>query len=229
LLLYTNLKSTKVIIFIRLKLKKHYRLFFLFFYALVSFGQQKLNISYGESIYLKKVEETTKFHISSISGEVNLKGSQINDYKFETPGQYVIKIEHAKSNNVANCEHPLLPNEIQVNVSRIRIKFDGNRIEFSQPIKKGIETTGIILSIPISIETYDNKPVSLNYTSVTTAGIGTSITANLSKDYGELSVGEHIVSYSLKGMVSENTYLMFDFVDANNKVQSVALQSIIEN
>lgn len=212
-----------------MKLKKHYRLFFLFFYALVSFGQQKLNISYGESIYLKKVEETTKFHISSISGEVNLKGSQINEYKFEIPGQYLIKIEQAKSNNVANCEHPLLPNEIQVNVSRIRMKFDGNRIEFSHPIKKGIETTGIILSIPISIETYDNKPVALNYTSVTTAGIGTSITANLSKDYGELSVGEHIVSYSLKGMVSENTYLMFDFVDANNKVQSVALQSIIEN
>jgi hypothetical protein len=30
-------------------------------------------------------------------------------------------------------------------------------------------------------------------------------------------------------MVTENTYLMFDFVDANNKVQSVALKSIIEN
>lgn len=212
-----------------MKLKKHQLLFFLFFYTLVSFGQQKLNISYGESIYLKKVEETTKFHISSISSEVNLKGSQINEYKFETPGQYLIKIEQAKSNNEANCEHPLLPNEIQVNVSRIRMKFDENRIEFSQPIKKGIETTGIILSIPISIETYDNKPVALNYTSVTTAGIGTSITANLSKDYGELSVGEHIISYSLKGMVTENTYLMFDFTDVNNKVQSVALQSIIEN
>jgi hypothetical protein len=210
-------------------LKKHHLLFFLFFYALVSFGQQKLNISYGESIYLKKVEETTKFHISSDSAEVNLKGSQINEYKFETPGQYRIKIEQAKSNNEANCEHPLLPNEIQVNVSRIKMKFDENRIEFSQPIKKGIETTGIILSIPISIETYDNKPVALNYNSVTTAGIGTSITANLSKDYGELSVGEHVVSYSLKGTVTENTYLMFDFVDANNKVQSVALQSIIEN
>lgn len=212
-----------------MKLKKHQLLFFLFFYTLVSFGQQKLNISYGESIYLKKVEETTKFHISSISSEVNLKGSQINEYKFETPGQYLIKIEQAKSNNEANCEHPLLPNEIQVNVSRIRMKFDENRIEFSQPIKKGIETTGIILSIPISIETYDNKPVALNYTSVTTAGIGTSITANLSKDYGELSVGEHIISYSLKGMVTENTYLMFDFADANNKVQSVALKSIIDN
>jgi hypothetical protein len=210
-------------------LKKHQLLFFLFFYTLVSFGQQKLHISYGETIYLKKVEETTKFHISSSSSEVNLKGSQINEYKFETPGQYFIKIEQAKSNNEANCEHPLLPNEIQVNVSRIKMKFDENRIEFSQPIKKGIETTGIILSIPISIETYDNKPVALNYTSVTIAGIGTSITANLSKDYGELSVGEHIVSYSLKGMVTENTYLMFDFADANNKVQSVALKSIIDN
>jgi hypothetical protein len=229
LLLYTNLKNTKVIIFIRLKLKKHHLLFFLFFYALVSFGQQKLNISYGETINLKKVDETTKFHISSDSGEVNLKGFQINEYKFETPGQYLIKIEQAKSNNEANCEHSLLPNEIQVNVSSIKMKFDGNRIEFSQPIKKGIETTGIILSIPISIETYDNKPVALNYASVTTAGIGTSITANLSKDYGELSVGENIISYSLKGTVTENTYLMFDFVDANNKVQSVALQSTIEN
>ena len=109
------------------------------------------------------------------------------------------------------------------------MKFDGSRIGFSQPIKKGVETTGIILSIPISIETYDNIPVALIYTTVNTAGIGTSITANLSKDYGELSVGENVVSYSLKGTVTENTYLMFDFVDANNKVQSVAIKSIIEN
>jgi hypothetical protein len=229
LLLYANLKSTKVIIFIRLKLKKHQLLFFLFFFTLLSFGQQKLNISYGETINLKKVEETTKFHISSSSGDVNLKGSQINEYKFEIPGQYLIKIEQAKPNNVANCEHALLPNQIQVNVSSIKMKFDGNRIEFSQPIKKGIETTGIILNIPISIQTYDNKPVSLNYATVNTAGIGTSITANLTKNYGELSVGEHIVSYTLKGMASENAYLMFDFVDSNNKVQSIALKSIIEN
>jgi hypothetical protein len=69
----------------------------------------------------------------------------------------------------------------------------------------------------------------LNYATVNTAGIGTSITANLTKNYGELSVGEHIVSYTLKGMASENAYLMFDFVDSNNKVQSIALKSIIEN
>lgn len=211
-----------------LKLKKHHLLFFLFF-SLLSFGQQKLNISYGESIHLGKVEETTKFHVSSSSVDVNLKGSQINEYKFETPGQYLIKIEQAKSNTVANCEHTLLPNQIQVNVSSIKMKFDGNRIEFSQPIKKGIETTGIILNIPINIQTYDNKPVSLNYATVNTAGIGTSITANLTKNYGELSVGEHIVSYTLKGVASKNTFLMFDFVDSNNKVQSIALQSIIEN
>lgn len=212
-----------------MKLKKHQLLFFLFFYTLVSFGQQNLDISFGETIYLGKVEETTKFHISSVAGEINLKGSQINEYKFENPGQYLIKVEQFKTVNKESCEPPLLPNQIQVNVSRIKMIFDGNRIEFSKPIKKGNECTGIILSIPISIETYDNKSVSLKYTTVKTAGIGTSVIANLSKDYGELSIGEHIVSYFLEGMVTENTYLMFDFVDANNKVQSVALKSIIEN
>jgi len=210
-------------------LKKYSLLLICLIINSLSFAQFRLNISYGESIRIGKINPSTKFIISSEQGEINLTGFEIRDYKFDKPGIYFVKVEQVKSNYESTDEHPLLPSQIQVNVSRIKMKFDSNRIEFSQPIKKGIETYGTTLSIPISIETYDNEPVLLNYTTIKTAGIGTSVTANLIKDYGELSAGEHIVSYSLKGKVSENTYLMFDFVDANNKVQSVALKSIIEN
>ena len=210
-------------------MKKNTALFFLLFFSIVSFGQTSFAISYGENITLGKTEPTTSFTISSPYGTVSIQGSKINDYKFEKPGDYTIKVFQKKSKSKDNCETNYLPDVIFVKVSRIRMKFEESKIEFSTPIRKGIEASGITMNIPIIIATYDHKPIELNYTLVNSAGIGTSITATLAKDYKELNEGEHIVSYSLQGKVTENSYLMFDFIDANTKIQSVALQSPIQN
>ena len=210
-------------------MKKNSALLILLLINLVSFGQGKIEISYNEHIKINKVEESTTFTISSDYGTVFLKGDEINQYKFKKPGVYSIETHQKEIKNEDACGHTILPSQITVNVSRIKMKFVGSKINFSAPIKKNSAISGIILSIPVTIETYDNKPVLMNLTPVNSSGIGCSVTATLNDNFKELSTGKHLITYNLNGLVSQNSYLMFDFIDANGRIQSVSLQSPIEN
>lgn len=210
-------------------MKKNKALLILLLINLVSFGQNKIEISYDESIRINKVEESTTFTISSDYGNVFLKGNEINHYKFKKPGVYFIKAHQKEISKKDSCGHEILPSQITVKVSRVKMKFDGSKIKFSSPIKKNTETSGIELSIPVIIETYDNKPVLMDFIPVKSSGIGCLITAKLKDNFKLLSTGKHLITYNLSGMVSQNSYLMFDFIDANGRIQSVSLQSPIEN
>jgi hypothetical protein len=211
-------------------MKKNTALLILLLINLISFGQSKLEISYNETINIKNVEESTTFTISSDYGNLILKGNEISTYKFKKPGIYLIKVDQKKEiHNEETCGHTILPSQITVNVSRIKMKFEGSKIEFSSPIKKNTETSGIVLSIPVAIETYDNKPIMMDLTLVNSSGIGSLITAALNDNFKQLPTGKHLISYNLNGAVSQNSYLMFDFIDANGRVQSISLQSPIEN
>ncbi len=199
----------------------------LFFSA--SYSQNEIKISYNQSIQLKNVKNDTDFHISSAKGKVHVKGTKINEYVFTTPGTYTIKIkEHTKS-KASVCEHESTPKEITVIVSRVKMTFDGNNIAFSEPIHKNIETSRITFRIPVKIETYDKKPVVLDFSPVNTAGVGTNIVATLDRSANTLNDGVHILKYSLHGIVTENSFLMFDFIDANSAIQSVALTTPIKD
>lgn len=200
-----------------------------------SYAQNKsdITISFGENINLGKIETDTNFFISSESGSFQLHGNEINKYKFRKPGIYLLKITesnfHKEGEEEDSCSKNHLPKEITVTVSRIKMTFDGSRITFSNPIKKNAETNGLTMSIPVKIVTYDNKPADLNFSQVNSAGIGTSIIAKLDENYKKLPEGIHILNYSLSGKVTENAYLMFDFIDANGRIQSVSLPTQINN
>ena len=209
-------------------MKKNSTLLLLLLISLVSYGQGKLEISYNENIKIAKVDESTTFTISSDYENIVLKGNEINIYKFKKPGIYTIKVDQ-KEIHKDDCGHISLPSQIIVRVSRIRMTFDGNKIKFSNPIKKNTATSGIVLSIPVKIETYDNKPVVMDFTPVKSAGIGSSVEAILNDKFKQLSTGKHLISYNLNGVVSQGSYLMFDFIDANGRIQSISLQSPIEN
>ena len=210
-------------------MKKNSVLLILLLLNFVSFGQSKIEISYNENIKIKKVKESTTFTISSDYGNVVLKGNEINLYKFKKPGIYTIKTHQTAINKEDSCGQNILPSQIIVNVSRSKIKFEGSKIKFSSPIKKNNETSGITLSIPVTIKTYDNKPVLLDSTPIKASGIGSTITATLNDNFKALSDGKHLLTYNLNGFVSENSYLMFDFIGANGRIQSISLQSQIEN
>jgi len=203
--------------------------FFLFCFNLF-FAQNNLAISYGDKIDLSHIDNSTSFYIKGNNVAAHLKGNEINDYVFEKPGVYLIKVTEKKADKKADaCRDIHLPKEITVNVSRIKMTFDPLNISFSAPITKNKETRGTTLTIPATIKTFDHLPAALNFTQVNTAGIGTNIIADLQSDEKQLSEGTHTLNYSLSGIVAENSYLMFDFIDANAKIQSVSLATAVKN
>ncbi|WP_264521876.1 hypothetical protein [Flavobacterium sp. N1994] len=202
--------------------------FFILFISHFILAQNDMTISFNESIHLSNVSTKTQFIITGGTEKIQLKGNEINSYKFQKPGKYTIKIID-NSSKKKDCEEVHLPNEIKLNVSRIKMTFDTKHISFSEPIRKNKDTANTTVSIPVTITTYDQQPVVLNNKTVTSAGIGTTITAHLKNSNRVYYDGTHIIQYSLTGQVTENSWLMFDFIDANDTVQSVSLVTPIQD
>lgn len=201
----------------------------LFCFEMYAQNVTEMFINYGESIQLNGVKETANFTISGEDTSVSLKGSEINSFIFSKPGIYKITIAVKEPFTVGDCSHPSLPKEINLNVSRSKMYFDGDKIQFSSPIIKNKDMEGTTLTIPVFIETFDGKPIVLNNEVVNVAGIGSSLTAKLNTTNVELSEGLQVLTYTLSGKVSENAYLMFDFIDVEGKIQSVAMRNPIQN
>lgn len=199
---------------------------FLFFSFIILQAQNKIVIAYGNQIHLGNVPEDTRFEIHGPKS-LRLKGNKINQFHFDKPGIYTLKVDE-KKHPEADCARLHLPSEIVVEVSPVKMTF-GQPLEFSSPIVKNKETRGITLKVPVVIQTYDHSPAVLNRAPVASAGIGSNIVAQLKTEAATLNEGNHILEYSLSGMVSENAYLMFDFVDANGKIQSISLVTPVKN
>lgn len=188
-----------------------------------------MSIPYGATIALNSVQETTFFTISGQDLSVRIKGKAIHDFVFSQPGEYLITVETNEPFTKGDCSHSSLPKEIALTVDRVRIKFDQQGLQFSSPIIKNKAMDGTHLMIPVIVETYDNQPVILNKQLVEVSGIGSSLTAQLESTSDTLPTGQHLLRYALKGKVTENAYLMFDFVQPNGVIQSIALQHPIQN
>lgn len=189
----------------------------------------KKNIAFGESIPFGIVENDTKFTIVGPDATVYLTGAEINNYIFSKPGNYTITSETSAPFTKGDCNHQSFPKIIEIVVSRSKMKFDASQILFSEPIVKNKDMTGATFTIPVWIETFDEKPIVLLKEVVNIAGIGSSLTAKLDTSTLELSEGLHILSYTLSGKVSENAHLMFDFIKSDGTIQSVALSNPVQN
>ena len=202
---------------------------FLFCFHFIS-AQKTFSIAYNEKVNMGTVDSKTNFTINGAGKSVHLKGNEINEYIFSTPGDYQIKIQESKAHKKQDsCEDRHLPADITVTVSRVKMTFEAATMSFSSPIVKNKETKGTTLNIAARIETFDHLPATMNFTRVNTAGIGAEITADLNPEFRILPEGLHLLRYSLNGIISENSYLMFDFVDANAKIQSVTLVTPVIN
>jgi hypothetical protein len=145
------------------------------------FAQTVFRISYNQKIELGKVDENTTFTISDANNAIQVKGNKINDFVFKIPGNYSIKVQEPTYHNKNECEHYLLPKIIVVEVSTYKMKFDASTMYFSKPIQKNKDTNTIVLSIEVTVETYNHKPIEMNTSPVNSAGIGTNIIAFLDK------------------------------------------------
>lgn len=198
----------------------------LLFSFIVIQAQNKIVIAYGDQIHLGNVPEDTRFEIQGPKS-LRLKGNKINQFHFDKPGVYTLKVDEKKHQD-ADCTRLHLPSEIEVEVRPVKMTFT-QPIEFSSPIVKNKETRGITLKVPIVIQTYDHRPAVLNRAPVASAGIGSNIVAQLKTEVATLPEGNHFLEYSLNGMATENAYLMFDFVDANGKIQSIPVVTPVKN
>jgi len=196
-----------------------------FFFTIVR-AQDKIVITYGNQINLGDVPGDVQFEVQGPEF-IRLKGTKINQYSFDKPGIYSIKV-HDKKHSESDCGRLHLPDEIKVEVSRIRMIF-GSSLTFSSPIVKNVDTQGIVLKVPVQIQTYDHLPAVLNQKPVASAGIGSNIVAHLKTKATELPEGQHLLEYVLSGLATENAYLMFDFVDANDQVQSISVLTPVKN
>lgn len=185
-------------------------------------AQVKFEIAYGEKISVNNAGAPTSFVVDGPSGEVHLYDEEINQFIFCTPGDYAIKVVQ-RHKNFPECDH--LAQEMSVRVHPVRMRFDTQRLSLSEPIQENRETDKIVVSIPISIESFNHRPVKLSKAIVKSAGIGSSIVAIPNKSLSELPEGQHVLQYTLKGVATQNTYLMLDFVDANGQIQPALLST----
>ena len=134
----------------------------LLFWSTFSFAQKEISISFGEKINLGKVDNDVHFYIKSAFGAEHIVGNQINEFIFVKPAIYKIKVVDKHKDDADNCAHNHLPDEIIIDVSNTKILFDAASILFSAPIRKNINTDGIVLSIEANIATFDHKPMNMS-------------------------------------------------------------------
>jgi hypothetical protein len=147
-------------------------------------------------------------------------GASIFQYIFSNPGNYQVTLEHNAKHIANGCDHGHDPIKVNFSVSPVRMIFDFSKIKFSSKIEKGKSVNGIKVTVPIMVTSVNQQTFRFSPKEVLVTGIGCNITATSMQTEIELKEGENILTYNLKGIANEEAFLMFDFVDANNNVQS---------
>jgi len=157
-------------------------------------------------------------------------GLHLNDYVFEQPGQYVIVLQetnmHADETS-HGCNHSNLPSEIVVIVRPYRMVFSFEGISYSNVLRGGIDLDGTMLNVPVKIESYLNQEVDISNFYIKSAGVGTTLEGKIVNESNILFPGTHSLSYKLKGTAVKNTYIMFDFFDKEEMLDTYYLPQIL--
>lgn len=179
-------------------------------------------ISFGEKITFGEVERTANWTITNMQQNVmvSLSGNQINDYVFEKTGTYEIRFSDGKTHNENECNHSHFNERMTVKVTNVKMTFDFSKITFSEKIRKGSSADGIIITVPVQVAIKDNAPMKFAIPNVTIAGVGSELTARPVAPEITVSNGTQLLKYQLSGTATKEAYLMFDFVDINNNVQT---------
>ena len=163
-----------------------------------------IEIAFGEKIQLPELTNSVTWTITGPSETSFGSGNALNDYVFDKPGKYEISLADNSASSIIHekeeaCAHQKFPSKINITVFPVKMIFLGDELQLSADLQKGIETTGITISIPVIIETYWNQELTFNTHQITTAGIGTTIVARLKK--GTILIeGKQTLEYELSGI-----------------------------
>ena len=186
-----------------------------------------LTISYTEKIPFDDRSLTdlqnASWTISNEKGFVKQgRGVDLANYVFNTPGNYTVdfSISQAFTKIQNSCYHPSLPSKLLLEVKPYRLTFNFDTFKLSNEITAGADVTGSQLSVKAKLESFTGSPLLYNQ-EMRTAGIQTTVVGKVNT---ELLPGNNTVTFDLEGTVKNpNTYIVFDFIDAKDDIQSYSL------
>lgn len=185
-------------------------------------------IAFEEKIDFGKIDSSAKWIITNIqdnsSSEIN--GNAINDYIFQNPGEYEINFQESIKHDEV-CHHPMFPEKFRIKVAAVKLSFDFSQITFSKKFQKG-PNTDLIVTVPTKVLTKDNSVTKLPAPGMSVSGIGIALIATPEEKEIVLNNEVQFLKYKLSGTIDKDTYLMFDFYDFNNQVQTYNLPQFIK-
>lgn len=186
-------------------------------------------ISFGEKIDFGTIDESVTWTIANSAKNIHavIRGNEINNYSFDETGEYEINFHENKKHD-EECHHPAFAERFKIKVEAVRLTFDFSKISFSEQIVKGRNYSDLIITVPAKITTKDNSNTKLPAPGMYVAGLGVSFTVEPVEK--EIVIGNktQLLKYKLSGIVNQETYLMFDFNDFNNQVQTYNLHQVIK-
>jgi hypothetical protein len=181
-------------------------------------NKKRLHISFNESLTKEKLSISQLEEYSwEVSGdEINKtgKGEGILNFVFQNPGQYIVSLIPSNvvhSSHEGSCNHALEPKQFEVIVLSTKFEFLFDQSSFLNPLKGGVDVSGNTMSIPVVFSSYDKKDTQIEGLKMITSGVNTSIEGALKNQKATLSQGFNTLNFSLNGIASVDTYIMFDF------------------
>jgi hypothetical protein len=180
-------------------------------------------VAFGEKLKCyKNLEDNVTWEIrDKVTNTLIYSGSgnTLMDYVFNDPGNYIINLDQHLNNNPNSCDHGTLPDIIDLMVSPVRMTYKCNEITFSSPIVVGVQTNGIILTVNVNVALNGISDYNFNVPQARTSGTDTEIVATPVQTQITLTPGINQLQYVLSGKVNRPSYVIFDFIDSNGKIQ----------
>ena len=193
-------------------------------YILISFSE-KLN---SNIISISDIEEYSWDISNNDSYKINGIGKQILDVKFEQPGEYDIVLSHTEKTNTKACNHGSESILYRLKVLDSKYEFLFDEITLSKSIMGDVESKGLILTVPVIYSCYYDKPVDRQGLKMISSGVNTTIIGEVINKDTPLQVGKNLISFNLSGKATANTYIMFDFYNQDNLIQTYYLPNVIK-
>jgi hypothetical protein len=105
--------------------------------------------------------------------------------------------------------------------------FDFSKILFSDKIRRGSNCDQIFVTVAVNVEMKDMQTALFVVPDVMVAGVGSEIIAKPVTPEVILKNGKQLLRYQLSGVATKEAYLMFDFVDNNNNIQTYYQPTIV--
>lgn len=191
------------------------------FYAVISFDE-KMDFGHFDA------DVSWKITNSQNNINVSLNGNEINDYVFQQPGDYEINFTENRKHNPDECSHPAMPEKVLVKVQPVKLVFDFSKIQFSEKLQKGRNYSDLLVTVPAKVISKDNSITKLPAPGLSVSGIGVALTAKPANTEIVLNNKIQLLKYKISGKADKEAYLMFDFYDFNNQVQTYNLSEKIK-